>query len=206
MLPKLKLLFVLFVIGQSSFAQQTLPVIKANSITVDIRDGNVLNKDTWSISPKIKPDVYETANKNKKVTFYTDLDSISFIVKPNKKYNFIILLNNKDSALTQIIYNPNKSVTSNEKDNKMRYINILKNAAKYNLNDNRLITKFTYESMKDSSLIEIRKAFNLDSIIGTGNEISQIINLLHWVHNTRKTRKSTDFLEETYNQIIRPLA
>ncbi len=168
---KLKLSFIFLLTGQILFAQQKLPVIKATSKKVDIRDGNILKKAIWNISPELKPDLYETPNKNKKVTFYTNLDSISFIVKPNEKYNFIILLNNKDSALTQIAYKPSN-------------LEILKNADKYNYNDNRLITKFTYESMNDSALIKIRKVFNLDSIIGTGNEISQIINLLHWAHNT----------------------
>lgn len=45
---------------------------------VDIRDGGVLRKSVWRISPETKPDVYTTSNKNSSVTFYTDLDSISF--------------------------------------------------------------------------------------------------------------------------------
>jgi len=168
---KLKLSLIILLCGQIVFAQHKIPVIKATSINVDIRDGYIFKKGSWNISPELKPDIYETTNKNKKVTFYTDIDSISFIIKPNKKYNFIILLNNKDSALTQIVYKPS-------------YLDILKNAVKYNCNDSRSITKFTYPSMNDSDLVEIRKTFNLDSIAGTGNEISQIINLLHWAHNS----------------------
>lgn len=168
---KIKLLLIILFCGQLSFARQQLPLIKATSKKVDIRDGNIFKKATWTISPELKPDIYETTNKNKKVTFYTDIDSISFIVKPNEKYNFIILLNNKDSALTQIVYKPSN-------------LDVLKNADKYNYNDRRLISKFTYPPVNDSALIEIRKTFNLDSVAGTGNEISQIINLLHWAHNT----------------------
>jgi hypothetical protein len=33
-------------------------------------------------------------------------------------------------------------------------------------------------------LAALRKNFNLDSIAGFGNEVSRLINLLHWVHNT----------------------
>jgi hypothetical protein len=29
----------------------------------------------------------------------------------------------------------------------------------------------------------LRKAFNLDSIAGKGNEVSKILNLMHWIHN-----------------------
>lgn len=153
------------------FAQQKLLVINATSRMVDIRDGNIFKKSDWKISPELKPDIYITINKNTRVTFYTDLDSISFLVKPDVKYNFIILLNNKDSALTQIMYAPGK-------------LEILKNAFQYDFNDTREINKFIYKSVEDTVLVAIRKTFQLDSIVGTGNEISQIINLLHWVHNT----------------------
>ena len=158
------------VIGQSVFAQQELPIIKATSKMVDIRDGGFLVKASWVISPELKPDIYTTSNKNTTVTFYTDLDSISFNVKPNEKYNFIILLNNKDSALTQIVYVPNPLET-------------LKKAEKYNLEDVREIPKFTYQSSENPNLAALRKVFKLDSVAGAGNEISQILNLLHWVHN-----------------------
>ncbi|MDD4555119.1 MAG: hypothetical protein PHP04_13030, partial [Bacteroidales bacterium] len=88
--------------GPSLFAQQALKVIKANSKTVDIKDGNTFKKATWTIVPSARPDIYKTSAK--RVTFYTDLDSISFKVKPGHEYNFVILLNGKDSAFTQIKY------------------------------------------------------------------------------------------------------
>ncbi len=155
---------------QTIFAQQKLPIIRASSKMVDIRDGKNFIKANWTISPELKPDVFTTSNKNEKVTFYTDLDSISFTVDPNKKYNFIILLNNKDSALTQIIY-------------RQSYLETLKQADKYNLKDNREMPKFTYQSNNNPHLIELRKAFNLDSVAGNGTEVFKILNLLHWIHN-----------------------
>ena len=170
MKSKLKLLLVLLIIGQTTFAQQKLPLIKANSKKVDIKDENSFKKASWNISPELKPDLYITANKNKKVTFYTDLDSISFIVKPNKQYDFIILLNNKDSALTRIVFVPTPLET-------------LKKADKYNLEDKRVIPNFTYQSSDNPNLVLLRKTLKLDSIAGAGNEVSQILNLLHWIHN-----------------------
>lgn len=152
------------------FAQQKLPLIKAISDMVDIRYGDVLTKGEWKINPKLKPDVYKTSVKNKKVTFYTDIDSITFVVDSAGIYDFIILLNNKDTAFTQILYTPS-------------YLEILKNASQYDYNDKRRLNKFTYKPMDDTVLVEIRNVFKLDSVIGSGNEISQIINLLHWVHD-----------------------
>ncbi len=63
------------------------------------------------------------------------------------------------------------------------YIYILKKAEKYNPADQRQVPKFTYQSSDNPNLRILRKTFNLDSIAGTGNDISQILNLMHWVHN-----------------------
>jgi len=63
------------------------------------------------------------------------------------------------------------------------YLYILKRAEKYNPNDKREFPTFTYQSADDPNLVTLRKYFKLDSIAGTGNEVSQILNLLHWIHN-----------------------
>jgi len=175
MTRKLKLVVILlfFFTGPSLFAQITIQVIKANSKIVDIKDGKTFKKGTWTIVPAERPDIYKTSCK--KVTFYTDLDSISFKVKPKHEYNFVILLNGKDSAFTQIKYEKIKPVS---------YLDILKKASRYNFNDRREITKFSYKPASDTGLMRIRKDFKLDSVMGTGNEVSQILSLLHWVHNT----------------------
>lgn len=167
---KLKFFFVFFIIGQTVIAQQKIPIIRATSKIVDIRDGDKFSKASWTISPELKPDIYITSNKNTNITFYTDLDSITFNVNPNEKHTFIILLNNTDSALTQIVYVPS-------------YLETLKKADKFNLEDKKEIPKFTYQPSNNPHLVALRKAFNLDSIAGTGNEVSQILNLLHWIHN-----------------------
>lgn len=174
MIKKLSLLIILCLIVQSLSAQQNLPVIKANSKKVDIKDGKNFKKGTWNIVPEAKPDIYKTSSKW--VTFYTDKDSISFKIRPNKVYNFIILLNDKDSAFTQIKYEPVIYTPS--------YLDILKKGSRYSFDDKRELTKFTYQPLNDPDLIIIRREFNLDSIIGSGNEVSQILNLLHWVHNS----------------------
>ena len=159
---------LLIFIGKTTLAQKKLPIIKANSTSVDIKDDNQLRKNAWTIVPEEKLDVYTTSAK--KVTFYTDIDSISFKVEPKKQYDFIILLKGKDSARTQIKYKPSR-------------LEILKNAGEYDYTDNRFVPKFTYQSSENSNLQRIRQDLKLDSIAGKGSELSQIFNLLHWVHN-----------------------
>jgi hypothetical protein len=157
-------------VNQLVFSKNKVLVISANSKMVDVRDGGILKKAAWRIVPEKKPDVYTTTNKNSLVTFYTDLDSISFKVKPKEKYRFIIVLNGKDSALTEITYFPSFRET-------------LKRAAKYNVNDNRVIPKFTYQSPNNPNLQSLRKHYKLDSIAGNENELVQVLNVLYWLHN-----------------------
>jgi len=114
------LTFVLFMIGMVIFGQDTLPVIKATSEKLDIRVGNEYYlKGGWALDPNKKPDVFSIGSKwvyeTKKVTFTTNIDSISFNVKPGNKYNFIIVLNDTISCYIQIktLSNPvflNKSI------------------------------------------------------------------------------------------------
>ena len=176
--------------GSENAESKNLPVIKASSTQVDIRDDNVLRKNAWRIVPEEELDVYETSAK--KVTFYTDLDSISFEINPQiGQYDFIILLNEKDSARTQIKYQPSR-------------LSILKGAEKYDYSDSRFIPEFTYQSEDNPNLIRIRQILKLDSIAGSGNELSQIFNLLHWIHNlirhdgnsdTPNSRNAIDLIE-----------
>lgn len=60
---------------------------------------------------------------------------------------------------------------------------ILKEAGDYNNKIDNTSPKFTYLAPNDSNLVKIREYFNLDSIAGSGNEISKIKNLLLWAHN-----------------------
>jgi hypothetical membrane protein len=105
-------LFLFLFISQELFAQESLPTIKANSTSVDIRVGNdYFAKGGWTLDSTKKPDIFSIGSKwlyeTKKVTFTTDIDSLSFNVQPNSKHNFIILLNKKTPCYIQIATLPN---------------------------------------------------------------------------------------------------
>lgn len=159
-------------------AQKKLQVIKATSTSVDIKDDNFpVRKNAWTVMPKEKLDVYVTSAK--KVTFYSDQESISFNVDPKVgQYDFIILVNGKDTARTQVKYD---SKAPSRKP--VVYLDTLRKAARYNFSDQREIPVFTYQPMDNPNLVRIRKDLKLDSIAGQGNELSKVFNLLHWVHN-----------------------
>ena len=93
-------------LNQILIAQTDRPIIKANSLKVDVLIGDKLLKQSWTITPDLKLDVFKTSMLNKKVTFYIDLDSISVVIKKDTEFEFIILLNNSIKAFTQIKYDP----------------------------------------------------------------------------------------------------
>jgi len=155
----------------TSSSQEKLPVIRATSALVDVRDGSDLRKSAWRISPQLKPDVYTTSKRDSSVTFYTDIDSISVVVRKHEKFDFVILLNGKDSAFTRIEYAPGP-------------LEVLKSGSQYDLRDNRVNAEFTYRPENDPDLRSLRTSFRLDSIAGSGDETAILLNILHWVHTT----------------------
>lgn len=109
----------LILLFQVASAQKPLPIIRANSKNVSVLDGEHFRKGYWYIMPEVKPDFYLVENPKKphKVTFFTDLDTIAFDVAYNNTYDFIILLNGKDSCLTRITSILPKVLNSHKKGN-----------------------------------------------------------------------------------------
>ncbi|MBX7045636.1 MAG: aspartyl protease family protein [Ignavibacteria bacterium] len=88
-------------LAAASFAQNNIPVIKAYQTKVSIKDGDEPVTRYWNhLSPKAAPLIYNIlkTNVSRNVTFYTDVDSISFDVSPGKSYDFKVLLNQKDTC------------------------------------------------------------------------------------------------------------
>ena len=110
-----------------SWAQTKLPVLKANGPKAVIYEKDNGLKTDWNIDPKIKPDVYtvsKIATSNKRVIIKTDIDSLAVDLKKGEKKDIIILLKDKDSALTRIESLPPKDFSNRSfKDTMKLYIN-----------------------------------------------------------------------------------
>lgn len=106
-MKKTLLLLLSLSVAVNSFSQGNLPIIKASLSNVDIRvDDDYFVKGGWVLDPAKKPDVFSIGSKwlyqTKKVSFITDIDSISVNIQPNSKYDFIVLLNEKSPCYIQI--------------------------------------------------------------------------------------------------------
>ena len=169
-MKRLLLLLTLSCLLTTLTAQTDLPIIHAQSDQVDIRVGDAFYEETWTIMPEYRPDPYLSSALGEEITFYTDMDSISVTLEANTEFDFVILLNGQDSAFTRISYEPSK-------------LDILRTAALYDDSEEAVFPEWTYQSADAPELVALREGFKLDSIAGGGNEVSKMINIMHWLHD-----------------------
>ena len=83
---------------------ELLVVLRADSASVDVQDGERLRKGIWTIDPGLELDTFNAArtSKSKTVTFISDVDRLSFEVQPNKTYDFVILYQGKQRCKTRL--------------------------------------------------------------------------------------------------------
>ncbi|MEL6628266.1 MAG: transglutaminase domain-containing protein [Bacteroidota bacterium] len=143
-------------------------VLLSTKDEVSIQDGSD-TPTSWGVDPTIQLDVYTSNKIGEIVTFYSDIDSLSFLVHPDSIYNFVVLQEGVDSAYSQVRYKPS-------------YLDVLKTGDRYSTSTDEKIA-FTYQDSSNVALRELREKYNLDSIAGSGNEFARMINVLNWVHN-----------------------
>jgi Aspartyl protease len=84
-------------------AQKTIRTITSGSDKAWISDGKNVKMD-WHLEPNARPDIYYVNIPSKKsiIKFKTDNDQLTIRTQPGKKYDFVVLLNSKDSCHIQI--------------------------------------------------------------------------------------------------------
>jgi len=107
------LLTLLLSISYAASAQKHLLVLKSTQNKLSIREGQSFHKDAWTISSADKPDIFVSQHfKGKeRIVFYSDIDSAAFWVKPQRNYDFVVVVNGRDSAYTRISTYPDKRPT-----------------------------------------------------------------------------------------------
>lgn len=83
-------------------AQADVPVLRANSRALIIRDGRSVV--VGQVEPDARPDVYRVTypRTTSTVTYVSDIDSITFSVKPGESKDFVILLEGKIACPNRI--------------------------------------------------------------------------------------------------------
>lgn len=176
---KVYLTFIYMALTLSVFSQnkKKLKVIETGIETFKITDsGQPESEKTWTVSPQTAIDIYQAdgfIGKSNVVTFYTDKQTFEVKVSLKKPIFDFIILYNSDSCYTRVQYYQVPD-----------YIDTLRKGRKYSDSEQGDLPKFTYQDMEHPDLVSLRKKYNLDSIAGQASELQQILNLMHWVHNT----------------------
>ncbi|AXG74295.1 hypothetical protein DVK85_08655 [Flavobacterium arcticum] len=93
----------LIVILSGCSSQDKLPVLKTTLKVISIKEGNEVHDKVWTISPEVELDEFITRKfkGEKKVSFISDIDTLTFDVTPNNNYDFVIQYKN-EKAFTRI--------------------------------------------------------------------------------------------------------
>ncbi len=85
-------------------AQVKRPLIKATKKEAVIQDGKYVTHH-WKLDRRARPDIYYVyiPRRKRKVTFKTDQGKLSFKTRYGKSYDFVVLLNEKDSFFIRIV-------------------------------------------------------------------------------------------------------
>jgi predicted aspartyl protease len=90
--------------GGAAGAQPPLPVLRAHSPTLNVREGHHRWKGIWTAEPSVPLDIYyaQRSATSRAIAFYSDLDSLAFEVAPGRDYDFVILLDDTIRCRTRI--------------------------------------------------------------------------------------------------------
>lgn len=89
---------------QGAYGQSKLLVLEASNPVLTIKDGEEWKRDYWTVSPEIPLDIYtvDKTRKTKTVTYYSDLESLTFQVGPEDSYDFAVIVNGKDTCYQRL--------------------------------------------------------------------------------------------------------
>ena len=165
-------LLILFLCSSQFFFGQTTykgyPLIKATSDLCDIKFGDELEKGCWTISPKTEVDTLQIPFRtHKKFVFYTNVDSIEFIINSDLPHSFYICLNETSYALTVVKGQEFQSVA-------LQFDTISKSTD----------IKFWYEQNENNEYLQLlRSKFPIDSLIKDAKiDMDKAFKILNWVH------------------------
>lgn len=92
--------------------------------------------------------------------------------------------NMKDDTDFDFIRKERKFKALLEQIRQFDHLFVLKSAGPYCQENVDSMPQFSYQSADDARLQNVRELFKLDSVAGQGSEISKIINILNFIHNT----------------------
>ncbi|MDL2297160.1 transglutaminase-like domain-containing protein [Bacteroidales bacterium OttesenSCG-928-B11] len=171
-ISKLFLTFLFFCLIHCAYGQTThkgYPVIKATSDLADIRFGYYLMKDYWTILPEIEADTLDIPFRNsEKLVFYTNVDSIEFLINSERLHHFYVCLNDTAYALTVV-----------------KGMKLSQTSLQFDENSKNTSINFWYDQNENNEYLKLlRSRYPIDSLIKEARtDMEKTLKILNWVHN-----------------------
>lgn len=83
------------------------------------------------------------------------------------------------------------------------YLSLLKSSPPYAYEPTAGYPEFTYQEPTDENLSELRTAYELERVAGDGDELSRIVNLLRWAHQSLRHNGGVGVQPENSLAILR---
>ena len=145
------------------------PVIKATSKLADIRFGDYLMEGNWTILPEIEADTLEVPFRNaEKLVFYTNVDSIEFLINSERLHYFYVCLNDTAYALTVV-----------------KGIKLSQVSLQFDKNSKNADINFWYDQNDHNEYLKLlRSKYPIDSLIKEARtDMEKTLKILNWIHN-----------------------
>ena len=160
-------------------------VMNTNSEQGIVAINGKLSSVNWHDVLTVNPFYLKLNETNQKVSFYTELDTVEFVVTEDDSRHVEIVLNEKDTIDIYVEYFPG-------------YLHILKEGSKYLEQSPQDIPEFEYQNKNNFNLMNLNSKYKLDSIAGEGKDTDRIIKLLHWTHQIT-THQDTNYSAKSSN-------
>ena len=153
---------------------------------------NILDTTTICQDTEISPEMLKAAKAD-----YLYDQACCYALTKQKKQALAVLAKSVDSGYKRYdnMLNDN-DLASLRKDKKYQALlaevkdrqplSVLKKSASYAQDSIKMDNPFRYESKDSKCLSVVREYFKLDSVAGQGDELSKIINLLHFAHDNMR--------------------
>lgn len=108
------------------------------------------------------------------ITMFTHRDTVLF--SPDTTPRYVKIVSGESAKYLAVTY-----FEQSRRDEK-KYLGLLREYDSFADEKTKLDFRFTYSSIDDMGLVELKQKYNLDSIAGDGNEVTRIMNLLAWAN------------------------
>jgi hypothetical protein len=129
---------------------------------------------------------FDTINNELEIELMLYANDDTLVFSPDTTPQYVKLVSGSTSKILTITY------FNQSRRDVQKHLDLLRRYASFSPDATTLDFQFSYAPATDNQLVEFKRAYNLDSVAGNGDEISRIMNLLNWANKIVRHDGSQD--------------